>query len=91
VAIPPAVTGEAHLHPDHETAIYLLEGDVETRYGADLSDIAVSSKGDFVFIDANVPHQARNLSDTDWALAVIARSHPSYQEPVVPHYVHRGY
>lgn len=33
VVIPPGAASEPHLHRGYETAIYILEGRVETRYG----------------------------------------------------------
>jgi uncharacterized RmlC-like cupin family protein len=35
-----------------------------------------------VFIPAGVPHQPRNLSDTETALAVVARNNANEQETV---------
>ena len=39
--------------------------------------------GDFIFIPADLPHQAVNLSDTDAAYAIVARNDPNEQESVV--------
>ena len=36
VVIPPGGKAEAHIHKGHESAIYLLQGKVETRYGEHL-------------------------------------------------------
>jgi uncharacterized RmlC-like cupin family protein len=36
VIIPPASSAEPHFHRDYETAIYLIQGRVETRYGKGL-------------------------------------------------------
>jgi uncharacterized RmlC-like cupin family protein len=82
VVIPPAGAAEPHLHVGFETAIYLLRGDVETRYGENLRQSVVNREGDFVFIPAGVPHQPRNLSDTETALAIVARNNANEQETV---------
>lgn len=74
---------EAHLHRGYETAIYILKGRVETRYGAGLGQKLVCEPGDFVFIDADVPHQPVNLSTTEPAMAVVARNDANEQESVV--------
>ncbi len=85
VIIPPGAQAEAHLHLNHESAIYLLQGRVETRYGKNLEKSMINQAGDFIFIPANVPHQPRNLSDTEAAVAVVARDDPNEQESVLPY------
>jgi uncharacterized RmlC-like cupin family protein len=56
VVIPPGGRAEAHYHDGFETAIFLLSGRVETRYGAGLSETCVNEAGDFLHIPAGVPH-----------------------------------
>lgn len=85
VVIPPGARAEPHWHEGYETAIYVLEGRVETRYGDDLSSFVVSEAGDFLFIPPNVPHEAINLSDTEPARAIVARNDANEQERVVPY------
>lgn len=82
VIIPPSAAAEPHFHKGFETAIYLLQGRVETRFGPRLSESVINEKGDFVFIPAGVPHQPRNLSDTEPAIAIVARNDPNEQESV---------
>ena len=83
VIIPPGSTAEPHFHKDYETAIYLLKGRVETRYGEGLTKKVVNEAGDFLFIPPGVPHQPFNLSDTEAAHALVARNDPNEQENVV--------
>jgi len=83
VTIPAGGSAEPHLHRGHETAIFLLRGRVETRYGPDLASSVINETGDFIFIPPDVPHQAVNLSDTDPAYAIVARNDPNEQENVV--------
>lgn len=83
VIIPAGATAEPHYHDGFESAIYLLSGRVETRYGEDLRHTCVNEAGDFLFIPAGVPHQPRNLSDTEPARALVARNTPNEQESVV--------
>jgi uncharacterized RmlC-like cupin family protein len=85
VVIPAGAVADAHYHDGFETAIYLLSGRVETRYGDGLSHRCVNEAGDFLFIPAGVPHQPRNLSDTEPAMALVARNTPDEQESVVPY------
>ncbi len=82
VVIPPGGAAEPHLHRNYETAIYLLKGRVETRYGPGLRQSVINEAGDFLFIPANVPHQPINLSDTEPAQAIVARNDANEQESV---------
>jgi uncharacterized RmlC-like cupin family protein len=85
VVIPPGGAAEPHLHRGYETAIYILKGRVDTRYGPGLRQSLVCEAGDFLFIPADVPHQPVNLSDTDAAMALVARNDPNEQESVEPY------
>lgn len=85
VVIPPGGAAEPHLHRGYESAIYLIEGRVETRYGPGLKKSVINQAGDFLFIPPNVPHQPRNLSKTEAARAIVARNDPNEQEHVVPY------
>jgi uncharacterized RmlC-like cupin family protein len=83
VVIPPRGKAKAHYHDGFETAIYLLQGEVETLYGGGLSRSVINQAGDFLFIPPSVPHQPRNVSDTVPAIAIVARNDPREQESVV--------
>lgn len=83
VVIPPGGAAQPHVHRGYETAIYLVRGRVETRYGPGLRHSVIHEAGDFIFIPADVPHQPVNLSDTEPAHALVARNDPNEQESVV--------
>ncbi len=85
VVIPPGGAAKPHIHLGYETAIYILSGRVETKYGPGLSKSTINEAGDFLFIPANLPHQPVNLSATEPARALVARNDPNEQESVV-HY-----
>jgi uncharacterized RmlC-like cupin family protein len=84
VVIPPGGAARPHVHQGYETGIYVLQGQVETRYGPRLEQVVVSAAGDFLFIPPGVPHEARNLSQTEAARAVVARNDPDEREKVMP-------
>jgi uncharacterized RmlC-like cupin family protein len=90
VVIPPGARAQPHSHRGYETAIYVLEGRVETRYGPGLAASIVSEAGDFVFIPPGVPHEAINLSATEPARAIVSRNDPREQDNVVPYTVAPG-
>jgi uncharacterized RmlC-like cupin family protein len=83
IIIPPAGAAEPHLHKGYETAIYLLKGRVDTRYGEKLENSVICEAGDFIYIKADVPHQPINLSATEPVVALVARNDPNEQEHVV--------
>jgi uncharacterized RmlC-like cupin family protein len=83
VVIPPGSSPEPHYHKDFETAIYILQGEVETRFGDGLKETMINRKGDFVFIPPGVPHQPFNLSKIEPAMAIVSRNDANEQENVV--------
>ncbi len=85
VVIPPGARAEPHFHQGYETAIYVLEGRVETRYGAGLAQSVISEAGDFLFIPPDMPHEAINLSQTEPARAIVSRNDPAEQDRVMPY------
>jgi uncharacterized RmlC-like cupin family protein len=83
VVIPPGGSPKAHFHKDFETAIYLLKGRVETKFGENLKESIINEEGDFIFIPPGVPHKPMNLSDSEPALAIVSRNDPNEHENVV--------
>ena len=83
VVIPPDGSAEPHIHKGFESAIYLIQGKVETRYGEGLKKSVVNEAGDFIFIPPDVPHQPVNLSDTEPAIAIVARNDHEEHEHVI--------
>ena len=83
MTLPPKARAKAHLHEAHETAIYMLQGEVRMWYGEGLRDEMVAHAGDFIYIPASTPHLPYNPSETEAAVAIIARTDPNDQESVV--------
>ena len=83
--IPPGAVIPAHLHVDFETMIYILEGRVRHEYGDGCKLVMENQAGDFLFIEPGVPHEVFNLSDSEPAVAVIARSAPDEREQTIPY------
>jgi uncharacterized RmlC-like cupin family protein len=82
VVIPPGGAAKAHRHKGYETAIYLIKGRVKTLYGEGLKKSVVNEAGDFLYIPADLPHKPINLSNTESAEAIVARTDPNEQESV---------
>jgi uncharacterized RmlC-like cupin family protein len=83
--MPPGAIAKPHFHPEHETALYILRGRVEVCYGQGLKQCQICEAGDFVFTPPGVPHQPRNLSDTEPVYAITARNDPDEREQTVPY------
>ena len=83
LVISPGGRAKAHLHQNHESAIYVITGEAEMWWGEQLSHHEVLAAGDFVYIPPGVPHLPANRSQTEPATAVVARTDPNDQESVV--------
>jgi uncharacterized RmlC-like cupin family protein len=83
IVIPPGGAAKPHSHRGFESAIYILKGRAETRYGPGLKQSVINKAGDFLFIPPDLPHQPRNLSKTEPILAIVARNDPNEQEHVI--------
>ena len=81
--IPPGGVAYAHIHVDFEVMLYILQGRVRHEYGRGCEQVIDNEAGDFIFIAPGVPHEVRNLSDTDPVVAVVARSDASEWENIV--------
>jgi uncharacterized RmlC-like cupin family protein len=82
IVIPPGGSAKAHVHKGFESVVYLLKGRVKTLYGPGLKKSVINEAGDFLYIPADLPHKPINLSDTEAAEAIVARTDPNEQESV---------
>lgn len=83
--IPPGGTAYAHIHDGFEVMLFILEGRVRHAYGEGLRRTIDNDAGDFIFIEAGVPHEVYNLSDSEPVVAVVARSDADEWERIVPY------
>ncbi len=79
----PGFVAAAHSHGEHESAAYVLEGEIVTWFGDEMLKHVTARKGDFVYIPPGVPHVAANYGDVE-AVALVARTDPNGQESVKP-------
>ncbi len=82
IVIPPGASARAHRHLGSESAIYLIQGTVLTRYGDHLQYSVVNHAGDFLYIPPGLAHQPTNLSATEAAIAIVSRNDANEQEHV---------
>jgi uncharacterized RmlC-like cupin family protein len=80
--LPPGARAKAHLHQDHETAIYVISGRAGMWYGERLEHHLAVEAGDYLYIPAGVPHLPYNPGPEE-ATAILARTDPNEQESVV--------
>ena len=83
VTIPRGGKAKAHMHANHETAIYVLSGESGMWYGEGLTEHLIARAGEFLYIPANTPHLPYNPSVSENCVALIARTDPNEQESVV--------
>jgi uncharacterized RmlC-like cupin family protein len=81
-SLPPGARARAHRHDEHESAAYVLEGEMVLWFGERLEHKLVARPGDFIYIPNGVPHVVLNASATKPAVAVLARTDPDEQEDV---------
>jgi uncharacterized RmlC-like cupin family protein len=81
-SLPPGARARAHQHDDHESAAYVLEGEMVLWFGDQLEEKVVARPGDFLYIPSGVPHVVANPSKSEPAVAVLARADANEQESV---------
>jgi uncharacterized RmlC-like cupin family protein len=82
VTLPPGARTRAHVHEHHETALYVLSGEIELWTGDQLQYRETASPGDFIYIPANVLHVGVNRADQP-AVFIGTRNEPTAQESLV--------
>jgi uncharacterized RmlC-like cupin family protein len=83
VTIPPGGRAKAHVHEEHESALFMLSGEAEMWFGERLEHRIVCRAGDYLYVPAGMPHLPANLSETEPCEAVVARTDPHRRENVV--------
>lgn len=81
-SLPPGARARAHRHDQHESAAYVIEGEMVLWFGERLEHRLTARPGDFIYIPSGVPHLVVNGSQTDPAVAVLARNDANEQEDV---------
>ncbi|MEY4761200.1 MAG: hypothetical protein RLZZ200_1056 [Pseudomonadota bacterium] len=83
VTIPPGGRTSAHIHEFHESAFYVLSGEVVELYtGSRLECVDTARPGDYLYIPENVPHVAVNRGKSP-AVFIGVRNEATAQESVV--------
>jgi uncharacterized RmlC-like cupin family protein len=82
--VPPGSRGRPHYHDNCESALYMLNGSIEIKWGDKLEDSVVVETGDMLYVPPRETHTVRNLSDSEPAEYVVARDSPTEDSVEVP-------
>ena len=84
VRVPAGARSRPHFHQNCESAIYMVAGAIEIRWGDRLEDALEVHQGDMLYVPPRETHVVRNLSDSEVAEYVVARDSPTEDSVEVP-------
>jgi uncharacterized RmlC-like cupin family protein len=82
--VPPGAQSRPHYHENCESALYMLSGSIEIRWGDHLQDALVVEPGDLLYVPPRETHIVVNRSRTEPAEYVVARDSPTEDSVEVP-------
>ncbi len=82
--VPPGARSRPHYHANCESAVYMLSGTLEVRWGDHLEDRLTVEPGDMLYVPPRQTHIVRNRSETEPAEYVVARDSPTEDSVEVP-------
>ena len=82
--VPPGARSRAHYHEGCESAVFMLAGALEVRWGEKLEHAVELAPRDMVYVPPRETHILRNMSDTEPAEYVVSRDSPTEDSVEVP-------
>ena len=82
--VPAGAQSRPHYHEGCESAVYMLSGSLEVKWGDHLENQVTLEPGDLVYVPPRETHVLVNPSPTDPAEYVVARDSPQEDAVVVP-------
>ena len=82
--VPPGSRSRPHYHDGCESALYMLSGSIEIRWGDHLEETLVVEPGDMLYVPPRETHIVVNRSATAPAEYVVARDSPTEDSVEVP-------
>jgi uncharacterized RmlC-like cupin family protein len=79
--LPPGGRSRAHLHRGVESAGYVIEGELEMRWGRQLEHHERLAAGELAYIPADMPHLVLNPSE-EVTRALVAHTAPDDQQGI---------
>jgi uncharacterized RmlC-like cupin family protein len=82
--VPAGARSRPHYHANCESAVYMLSGELEVKWGDSLDESVKIGPGDMVYVPPRETHVLETLSDTEPAEYVVARDAPTEDSVEVP-------
>lgn len=82
--VPPGARSRPHYHDQCESALYMLTGTIEIRFGEHLEQTLRVEPGDLLYVPPRETHIVVNVSDSEPADYVVARDSPTEDSIEVP-------
>ena len=82
--VPPGAQSRPHYHAACESAVYMLAGALEVRWGDRLDQTVTIGAGDLVYVPPRETHVLENPSAEEAAQYVVARDAPTEDSVEVP-------
>ena len=82
--VPAGARSRPHYHEGCESAVYMLSGTLEVKWGDRLEETVSLGPGDMVYVPPRETHILQNLSDSEPAEYVVARDSPTEDSVEVP-------
>jgi uncharacterized RmlC-like cupin family protein len=82
--VPPGARSRPHYHANCESAVYILGGRLEVRWGDRLENVVTLEPSDLVYVPPRETHILENPSEDEAAEYVVARDSPHEDSVEVP-------
>ena len=82
--VPAGARSRPHYHADCESAVFMISGRLNVRWGEGLENALSLEPGDMVYVPPRETHLLQNLSDAEPAEYVVARDSPTEDSVEVP-------
>ena len=82
--VPAGAQSRPHYHANCESALYMLSGSIEIRWGDHLEDRLTVEPGDMLYVPPRQTHIVVNRSQSEPAEYVVARDSPTEDSVEVP-------
>jgi uncharacterized RmlC-like cupin family protein len=82
--VPASAQSRPHYHENCESAVYMLSGSLQVKWGDHLEQEVVLEPGDLVYVPPRETHVLENTSESEPAEYVVARDSPLEDAVIVP-------
>ena len=82
--VPAGAQSRPHYHANCESALYMLSGSIEIRWGDHLEDRVTVEPGDMLYVPPRETHTVENPSSDEPAEYIVARDSPTEDSVEVP-------